>query len=612
MNEPIEVNGIYYSIDKTNKTAAISNVGPSSPTFPRNIIIPHSINYQSKKYIITRILNHSFQGRSTLQTVRFAPNSKVEIIEESAFIFSSIERITLPPHLTEIGDYAFSDCKKLKEVNIPSNSELKKIGKQAFVNTAIESLFIPSKTVELCEGFALKMPNLNKVYVMEGNENFISHDSKFIFGKSEQSKENFDVLILAVKNVENNLIIPDFIETVSSFSFSDCKQLKSIEFSTNSKIQVIEKGAFYDSSIEKVTIPPSLFDLQWGWCMKTPNLINVSIHNDNQYYAMSKEGKLIYEETEDDQIVLNFAVRDIRTVKIYPVINIIESFAFEECSQLREVEIDDDSDLKKIGSYSFQYSSIEKIFIPKLIEKIETKSFFHCHNLQKVEFSKDSILTTIKLSAFEFTSIQSIKIPPHVTEICESAFASCKQLREVIFDPNSELTVIGNRAFCESGIRSISIPSRLTKIETYAFAQCNFLSKVDIPLNSQITIIDYAAFASTKIERITIPPLLSEVGHSVFDSCTQLQRVYFPNNSQTSKIVLSAFDYSGVRCLAIPPSVKKIDRILAEHYESLLIVEIGDNSELEEINPLVIHSYILMVSVELKDRIVLNNSNNDY
>ncbi|KAK8838938.1 hypothetical protein M9Y10_032397 [Tritrichomonas musculus] len=607
VGKDIEVNGIYYSIDMENKTAVLSRAGANSPSSPKIIIIPRSISYQSKEYVITRILNSSFQFRS-IRTVQFAPDSAIEVIEVAAFSRSSIETISIPPHLTEIGNFAFSDCQNLKEVKIPPNSELKRIGEQAFCNTAIESLFIPSKTSELCSGFALKTPNLNKVHVMEGNEYFMSHDDKFIYGKSDKMKENFDVLVLAVKNIESNLTIPSFIETISSFSFSDCVQLKSIEFSADSKIEVIEKAAFYDSGIEKVTIPPSLVDLEWGWCMKTPNLTTVTFLPENQYYIMSKDDEFIYEENSDDQIVLNFARRDIRTAVIHPVISVIESFAFEGCRQLQEVEIEEDSVLKKICKYAFQESSIKRIFIPKLVKIIETKSFFNCYNIQKVEFSKDSELTTIKSSAFEFSSIRSIKIPPHVTRICKSAFANCKELREVIFHPNSELAVIENGVFRESGIRSISIPPHLTTIELYAFAKCKSLSNIEIPQNSQLSNIGYGAFASTKIERFTIPPLLAEVGHSVFDSCSSLTKVDFPDNSQTSKITLSAFDYSGVRSLIIPACVTEIDRIFGENCEQLLIVEIDENNGIDEICPHTIQSYILMIPVNLKDRIVSNKS----
>lgn len=251
VGKDIEVNGIYYSIDMVNKTAVISHAAANSPSSPRIIIIPRSISYQSKEYVITRILNGSFQFKSSIRTVQFAPDSAIEVIEKAAFSRSSIETISIPPHLTEIGNFAFSDCQNLKEVKIPPNSELKRIGEQAFCNTAIESLFIPSKTSELCSGFALKTPNLNKVHVMEGNENFMSHDDKFIYGKSDKMKENFDVLVLAVKNIESNLTIPSFIETISSFSFSTAFNSKALNFQLTQKLKLLKKLPFMIQALKK-------------------------------------------------------------------------------------------------------------------------------------------------------------------------------------------------------------------------------------------------------------------------------------------------------------------------------------------------------------------------
>ena len=53
---------------------------------------------------------------------------------------SKIERITIPHHITSIGQNAFSFIKKLKKVDISKNSELKIIEKHAFASTSIKSL----------------------------------------------------------------------------------------------------------------------------------------------------------------------------------------------------------------------------------------------------------------------------------------------------------------------------------------------------------------------------------------------------------------------------------------------------------------------------------------
>ena len=51
------------------------------------------------------IEENAFSERISLETVEFPPDSKIRIIENNAFIYTNIESITFPPHLTKIGDF---------------------------------------------------------------------------------------------------------------------------------------------------------------------------------------------------------------------------------------------------------------------------------------------------------------------------------------------------------------------------------------------------------------------------------------------------------------------------------------------------------------------------
>ena len=84
-----------------------------------------------------------------------------------------------------------------------------------------------------------------------------NYEDKFIIGKSNPNKENFDVLIYAI-GCAKTLNIPNFIEIIGPNSFGFVEKRKCVEFHPNSKLRRIEKYAFFQSLIEKITLPPSL------------------------------------------------------------------------------------------------------------------------------------------------------------------------------------------------------------------------------------------------------------------------------------------------------------------------------------------------------------------
>ena len=53
------------------------------------------------------------------------------------------------------------------------------------------------------------------------------------------------------------------------------------------------------------------------------------------------------------------------------------------------------SNIKIIGSFSFEYSDITSILIPSNVTKICENAFFHCSYLSEVKIQKNSILQTI-------------------------------------------------------------------------------------------------------------------------------------------------------------------------------------------------------------------------
>ena len=83
--------------------------------------------------------------------VIFGASSRAECICARAFYRTSIESLSIPDSVVELGDGCFSGCRSLRRVLFGASSKLARICAEAFRETTIESLAIPDSVVELGE-----------------------------------------------------------------------------------------------------------------------------------------------------------------------------------------------------------------------------------------------------------------------------------------------------------------------------------------------------------------------------------------------------------------------------------------------------------------------------
>lgn len=113
----------------------------------------------------------------------------------------------------------------------------------------LQTLNIPP-SIEFIEGWCANLPNLTHLKITNKNRNFSYVDNQFLVGKSDTC----NLLLFSNRDIECP-IVPSFIKGISTFSFTDCRRLKSIEFSLDPQLETIDEGAFCGSSIERLTIP---------------------------------------------------------------------------------------------------------------------------------------------------------------------------------------------------------------------------------------------------------------------------------------------------------------------------------------------------------------------
>ena len=106
------------------------------------------------------------------------------------------------------------------------------------------------------------------------------------------------------------------ITIISKGSFKNNKTIKAILFSDDSKLQKIEKDAFFRSSIESISIPSSVNELEEGWCNHTWELTKISISKNNQNFSfLDEEHKIIIGKSDKYKEFFDVVVFSCRNIK---------------------------------------------------------------------------------------------------------------------------------------------------------------------------------------------------------------------------------------------------------------------------------------------------------
>ena len=326
-----------------------------------------------------------------------------------------------------------------------------------FKNNKIDSYF---RFLEVKKDLynACKNENVQRIFLLTRKN--IKHKKSGLSLVLDEEKMEAYVFNCNVAN--GDIIIPQSISyklknfditTIVEDSFKNSKDIRSIQFPKNSKLNIIEKSSFFQSSFEKIVIPSS--------------------------------------------------------------VSVIDDFAFCECNQLRIVEFDENSQLQKIGKCAFCKSSIEKILMPSSLKQIGDFAFANCEHLKKVEFASNSNLNSIGNYAFSFTTIEHISIPSCVAELQEGWLCGNSNLIDINVLPSEKqyIALFDNKyivgksdnnsnnydvlLFTKQSIQDAIIPSFIKRVAPYAFGGCAKLKSIEFSKDSNLKEIDKNAFINS-------------------------------------------------------------------------------------------------------------------
>ena len=590
----ITINKLIYKINKEEKTAGIIGNYYSKGAIA---FIPRSIIYESQEYLVTTICKNAFRG-SEISSIQFPSDSELRKIESAVFYDSQIDTIKFPRSLEDLDE-------------------------------------------EWCDG-----TYMTRIFVDPRNPFYKNYDDKFIIGKSSKEKENFDVLLFSIRNIQI-AEIPDFIEIIAPNAFYECRKLETVNFSENSKLKIIDKHAFYNCIFFCITIPqhvkhigenafhycwrlnaieipenselqtisnrafygtkivhlmiPSNFQkFEDGWCNNTTFLTDICISQYNKNYIFYDNKYIVGKSSPDNENfdVLVFAVRNIGNEIIPSFIKTIGPFAFDGCINFRALQVHPDSNLQKIENFAFEASNIENITIPSNFVEFKKKWCYRVDVLNHVNIMP-------KNKNFSFF---------------DGNFIIGKSSPE-----NIEFDVL---VFAIRSIKKAIIPSFIKTIASNAFSMCHCLKEVIFQNDSQLQFIDECAFHIAKVEQIVLPKKLKIINESAFCLCTRLWRVKFPDDCEIKYINTNAFAHtvikyieipksitklpdgvfhsSSLRCISIPPNIIEIDKTAFDFDQAFQIIEFDENSKLKYIATKMFkkcRQTLIMIPQKLKDQI---------
>lgn len=119
--EEVVIDGLYYSLDESARTATV--IANSNSTYTGDIVIPSTVTYSGNTY-------------------------NVIAVGEKAFDQSTITSLVVSEGVTTLGKGGFDNCKKLKSVSLPKS--LKFVGEHCFGNNyVLEKIAYPEGITEL-------------------------------------------------------------------------------------------------------------------------------------------------------------------------------------------------------------------------------------------------------------------------------------------------------------------------------------------------------------------------------------------------------------------------------------------------------------------------------
>lgn len=426
-------------------------------------------------------------------------------------------------------------------------------------NRDLIDVVIAKTVVKIGAGAFYNCTNLRSVYFEEDSQ------LKFIDNSVFQNCKNLEFINL-----------PNTVVYIHAHSFWNCLKLPK-EMVLPSRLEYIEETAFFNTNLEKVTLPKNCkyqsVDKGFPYEPSFPDstLIQGGVPFDFYSHLKFPLPPLKLSNNEAKTIQHNqFSERtDLESFTIPSDIEKIDSSAFYFCKNLKNVTFEEKSHLKCIDYFAFQNClSLSDISLPEGFLQIRAHSFWACSNLKHINFPQS--IEAIDASAFFTTKLTKVILPSTCYYQAkghgfpyESSFPeNCEVVGGIPFDfyenrpfpvkpfientkkiieyssvntdyivPQGTVEIQSNQFSGRNDLESIIIPRSVKVIRSGAFYLCKNLKKVKFEDGSSLKSIEHYAFQNCfSLNEINFPEGLEQLRAHSFWCCSNLKNIKLPKS----------------------------------------------------------------------------------
>lgn len=320
--------------------------------------------------------------------------------------------------------------------------------------------------------------------------------------------------------------IPDTVKKISSYAFTSCEKLTTVNFGAG--VCSIGEEVFLFTDISEFNVSSAnkyLYTIDGVLFNKYDELVAYPTAKTNTHYTVPSGTSAILQSAFDDCEALE-------SVTIPASVEVVGDCAFNFCSKLTTVNIADS--VKRIGVKAFAYTGITEFDFPENLTSIGDYAFESTDLTQAYLPSK---VSDIGSGILANCPIESISVSRYSSYLCTvDGILFSKDMKRIYQYPDAKVATsytvpdgveeIWGGAFDGADITSVSLPDGLKKIGGFAFA----LSKLDmdvLTIPDSVTEIATMAFYACEIEKAYIGERVKYIGGGAF---SKTMKAYFKGN----------------------------------------------------------------------------------